>query len=72
MPNPEKILRTLRENSSPELQCVIYGLVLVDKLFVTCLPKVNTEIGSKDLEILHQFDIASGSTQGKLVWWNRI
>lgn len=47
---PEEVLRTLRQKSSPELQCVVYGLVLVHRLFITCPYKVNTEIGSQDLE----------------------
>lgn len=43
---------TLRENSSPELQCGIRRWVLVQKLFISCLRKVNIEIGSEDLGTL--------------------
>lgn len=70
---PEKVLRTLRETFSPELQCVVYGLVLVHRLFITCPYRMNTEIGSQDLEIL-QFDIVPRSTHmtDKQVWWKRI
>lgn len=73
MPNLEEVLMTLRENSSPELQRVICGWMLVHKLFITCLHKVNIEIRSKDLGI-YQSDIASRSKHviSKPVWWNRM